>query len=197
LRILSQTAIGAGVRRLEAQTGLGALDHARSEGAVLRNLSRMLRVPPEEVGSRIQKLLDRQKELERELEAARARMRRGGSSDPMQQIHEVGGVRYVTAEVEEASPKELRTMVDELKQRIGSGVVLLASRHEGKVALALGVTADIASRFPAGRLIKGLAECVGGSGGGRPDFAQAGGSQPENLPRALDLLAPLLAGTGS
>lgn len=197
LRILSQTAIGAGVRRLEAQTGFGALDHARSEGAVLRNLSRMLRVPPEEVGSRIQKLLDRQKELERELEAARARMRRGGSSDPMQQIHEVAGVRYVAAEVEEANPKELRTMVDELKQRIGSGVVLLASRHDGKVALALGVTADLASRFPAGRLIKGLAECVGGSGGGRPDFAQAGGSHPQNLSRALDLLAPLLAGGGS
>jgi alanyl-tRNA synthetase len=107
----------------------------------------------------------------------------------MQQVREVGGVKLLASEVEDASPKELRGLVDELKQRLGSGIVLLGVRHDGKAALALGVTKDLVGRFSAGDLIRELAKDVGGTGGGRPDFAQAGGPDTDKLPQALERLA--------
>ncbi|MEX2205833.1 MAG: alanine--tRNA ligase [Myxococcota bacterium] len=192
-RIVAQSAIGAGVRRIEAQTGTGVLEHARRESRTLRELADLLRASPAELPTRVAKLVEQLRELERELEKTRAQMRRGGSSDPLQQAREVGGVKVVAAEIEGANPKELRQLVDELKQRIGSGIVLLGVRHEGKAALALGVTKDLAGRFSAGDLIRDLAKEVGGTGGGRPDFAQAGGPEANNLEAALARLPELLA----
>ncbi len=192
-RIVSQTAIGAGVRRVEAQTGKGVLEQSRRDAATLRAASHLLKSPPSEVPERIEKLLDRQKQLERELEQTRARLRRGGVGDPMQQLRELAGVRLITSEVEEASPKELRGMIDELKQRLGSGVVVLGTRHAGKAALAVGVTRDLSDRLAADALVKQIAPVVGGSGGGRPDFAQAGGSQPDKVPEALQRAAEVVA----
>ncbi len=192
-RIISQSAIGAGVRRVEAQTGLGVLEQSRREAGALLEASHLLRSPPFEVPERVRRLLARQKELERELEQTRARMRRGGDADPMKQVREVGGVRLITSEVEDASPKELRGMVDELKRRIRSGVVVLGTRHGRKAALAVGVTADLTDRLAAGTLVREIAAFVGGSGGGRPDFAQAGGDQPDEIPAALDRAAALVA----
>ncbi|MEE8313029.1 MAG: alanine--tRNA ligase [Myxococcota bacterium] len=192
-RIVSQTAIGAGVRRVEAQTGKGVLEQSRRDAATLRAASQLLKSPPSEVPERIEKLLERQKQLERELEQTRARLRRGGVGDPMQQLRELAGVRLITSEVEEASPKELRGMIDELKQRLGSGVVVLGTRHEGKAALAVGVTRDLSDRLAADALVKQIAPVVGGSGGGRPDFAQAGGSQPDKVPEALQRAAEVVA----
>ena len=184
-RILSQESIGAGVRRVEAQTGFGVIDQARRDAHTLGEASGLLRAQPRELPERVRRLLERQRELERELEETRARLLRGGSADPMAQVREVAGTRLIACEVSGASAKELRGMVDELKQRLGSGVVLLATRDSGKVALALGVTRDLAERFSAARLIREIAATVGGSGGGRPDFAQAGGSRPDALPAAF------------
>ena len=192
-RILSQSAIGAGVRRIEAQTGFGVIEHARREGRSLREAAELLRAAPAEVPERLAKLLERQRELERELEKVRVQMRRGGSDDPMQQMEEIAGLRVVAVEVSDANPKELRGMLDELKQRIGSGVVLLATRYGGKATLALGVTQDLISRWKAGALIKEIASVVGGSGGGRPDFAQAGGPQVDAIPEAIERLRNLIA----
>ncbi len=192
-RIVSQTAIGAGVRRVEAQTGKGVLEQSRRDAATLRAASQLLKSPPSEVPERIEKLLERQKQLERELEQTRARLRRGGGGDPMPQLRELAGVRLITSEVEEASPKELRGMIDELKQRLGSGIVVLGTRHEGKAALAVGVTRDLSDRLAADALVKQIAPVVGGSGGGRPDFAQAGGSQPDKVPEALQRAAEVVA----
>ncbi len=192
-RIVSQTAIGAGVRRVEAQTGKGVLEQSRRDAATLRAASQLLKSPPSEVPERIEKLLERQKQLERELEQTRARLRRGGGGDPMQQLRELAGVRLITSEVEEASPKELRGMIDELKQRLGSGIVVLGTRHEGKAALAVGVTRDLSDRLAADALVKQIAPVVGGSGGGRSDFAQAGGSQPDRVPEALQRAAEVVA----
>jgi alanyl-tRNA synthetase len=192
-RIVSESAIGAGVRRVEAQTGLGVLELSRREAGALRAVSQLLKSPPSEVPERIGQLLERQKELERDLEQARTRLQRGGGDDPMQQLREVGGVRLIASEVDEATPRELRGMIDQLKQRIRSGVVLLATRHEGKAALALGVTADLTERLAADALVKEIAPLVGGSGGGRADFAQAGGSQPDKVPAALERVASLLS----
>ena len=191
-RIVSQSSIGAGLRRLEAVTGLGALEVARSEAALLREAADSLRATPAELPERIQKLLERERDLERDLERARAEMRRGGSSDPMQSLREVGGVKVVSAEIPDANPKELRGLVDELKQRIGSGVILLGTRKDGKAALAIGVTRDLTERLKAGALIKEIASKVGGTGGGRPDFAQAGGPGVDALPDALEHIYSLV-----
>ncbi len=192
LRITGQSAIGAGVRRLEAQTGLGALEHARRESRALRAAADVLRASPAELAERVARLLEREKELGREIEKLRAQLRSGGSADPLRQAREVAGVRVVAAEVEDADPKELRALVDELKQRLKSGIVLVGTRHKGKAALALGVTPDLVGRFRAGDLVKRLAEVVGGTGGGRPDFAQAGGPDVDRLPEALERLDSLL-----
>ncbi|MBW2414549.1 MAG: alanine--tRNA ligase [Deltaproteobacteria bacterium] len=191
-RILSQSAIGAGVRRVEAQTGFGVIESARRDHETLRETADILRSAPAELPDRVRKLLERQKELERELEKTRAEMRRGGSADPLQQAREVAGVKVIAARVEDANPKELRAMVDELKQRLGSGVVMLAASQGDKAALAMGVTADLTVRFKAGDLVKQVAGDVGGSGGGRPDFAQAGGSRPDGIDRALEHLVELV-----
>jgi alanyl-tRNA synthetase len=194
LRIVGQSAIGAGVRRLEAQTGMGALEHARREEQQLRETAGLLRAAPQEVPERVRRMLERQKELERELARARDQLRRGGASaDPLAGMREVGGVKLVAAQVADATAKELRAMVDELKQRLGSGVVLLAAVQDDKVALALGVTRDLVGRFPAGELIREIAAVVGGSGGGRPDFAQAGGSDVAKTDQALRRLGELIA----
>ena len=177
-RIISQSSIGAGVRRIEAQTGLGVLEHSRREAATLRSVSQLLKASPSEVPERVGRLLERQKELELELEQARARLRRGGGGgDPMQALREVSGVRLIISEVEEATAKELRGMIDELKQRIRTGVVVLGTRQNRKVALAVGVTSDLTERLSANELVKQIAPLVGGSGGGRADFAQAGGTE--------------------
>jgi alanyl-tRNA synthetase len=191
-RIVSQSAIGAGVRRVEAQTGLGVLGHARAESRLLRDAARLLRAAPADLPERVARLLERQRELERELEQTRANLRRGGADDPMQQVSERGGVKVLASEVSGASPKELRGMVDELKQRLGSGVVLLVARQDDKVALALGVTKDLVGRFKAGELIKPVAEAVGGSGGGRPDFAQAGGPEVGRVQQAIECFQGLI-----
>jgi alanyl-tRNA synthetase len=194
LRIVGQSAIGAGVRRLEAQTGLGALEHARREERQLREAAGLLRAAPAEVPERVRRLLERQKELERELARAREQLRRGGGSgDPLAAAREIAGVKVVAVQVADATPKELRALVDELKQRLGSGVVLLAAVSDDKVALALGVTRDLVGRYAAGELIREIAAVVGGSGGGRPDFAQAGGSDVAKTEQALARLGELIA----
>jgi alanyl-tRNA synthetase len=192
LRIVAQSAIGAGVRRIEAQTGRGVLEHARRESRTLRDVADLLRASPAELPARVAKLLEQQRELERELEKTRAQMRRGGSADPMQHVREVGGVRVLATEIEGANPRSC-ALVDELKQRLGSGIVLLGVRDAGKAALALGVTTDLVGRFPAGDLVRELAKDLGGTGGGRPDFAQAGGPDANNLAAALARLPELLA----
>ena len=110
----------------------------------------------------------------------------------MQALREVAGVRLITSEVETATPKELRGMIDELKQRIRTGVVVLGTRQERKVALAVGVTSDLTERLSANDLVKQIAPLVGGSGGGRPDFAQAGGTQGDKIRQALDRVAELI-----
>ncbi len=193
LRIVSQSAIGAGVRRLEAVTGLGAVDHARRESEQLARAAELLKATPQELPDRIERLLAQRRELERELEETRAQLRRGGTRDPLQSVRDVNGIRVVAVEIEGANPKELRGMVDELKQRMGSGIVLLATRAEDKAALAMGVTRDLTGRFHAGELLKELALAVQGSGGGRADFAQAGGSDPGGIPQALERLLARLA----
>ncbi len=193
-RIVSQSAIGAGVRRIEAQTGFGVLEHAREEAGLLREVSALLRSAPAETPERVRRLLEERRALEGEIEQLRARLRRGGSADPFQSAREVGGVRLIATEVPDANPKELRAMVDDLRQRLKSGLVFLATEQNQKTAFALGVTPDLVERFRAGDLVRQVAEHVGGSGGGRPDFAQGGAPDRKAAAAAIERVTELVSG---
>jgi len=195
LKVVSQSGIAAGVRRIEALTGLGALRHLRERERSLRRVGELLRVPPDQAGERVEKLLEERKEREREIaELKRARHRTPAAEEAQAPPREIGGVRVLVRRVEGVDGKELRDLVDDLRGKLESGLVFVASKLEGRVSLALGVTPDLRERFKAGDLVREVAAVVGGKGGGRPDFAQAGGSQPEKLDEAVERLYALVAG---
>ncbi|NNL86054.1 MAG: alanine--tRNA ligase, partial [Myxococcales bacterium] len=193
LKIVSETGIAAGVRRVEALTGLSALEYLREQEAGLRRIGELLRVPPAEAAQRVEKLLEERRLLERELEAVRSERRGAASKDLLDDVREVGGVRVLAARVEGAGGKELRGMVDDLRARLGSGVVLLAAEKGGNASLALGVTPDLTERLRAGDLVREIARVLGGKGGGRPDFAQAGGPDATKLDEAFQKLDQLVS----
>jgi alanyl-tRNA synthetase len=194
LQIVSQSGIAAGVRRNEALTGLGALRFVREREKTLRRVGELLRVPPQLAPERVEELLEERKEAEREIaELRRARHRAPAAGEAQAPPREIGGVRVMVREVEGVDGKELRTLVDDLRGQLGSGLVFVASKSAGRVSLALGVTSDLRERFKAGDLVREIAAIVGGKGGGRPDFAQAGGSEPEKLGEAVERLYALVA----
>ncbi|HME69415.1 MAG TPA: alanine--tRNA ligase [Myxococcota bacterium] len=194
LKVLSETGIASGVRRIEAQTGQGALAHMRAQERALRTIADLLRAPPGELAARIEKLLEERRALEKELERLRAERRGAASGDLLSQVREIGAVKVLAARAEGADPKELRAMVDELRQRLASGIVMVAAEGEGRVALAIGVTPDLVGRFRAGELVREVAQVVDGKGGGRADFAQAGGRDPAKLEAAIEKLYALVEG---
>ena len=196
LKIIGESGIASGVRRIEALTGQGALAHLRSQERTLERLSELLKAPVGELPARVEKLLEERRAADQEIEKLRSAQRGAASADLSSQVQEIGGVKVIRERVEGASGKELRGMIDDLRGKIGSGIVLLAAVDGPKVSLALGVTADLVKRFKAGDLVREIAGVVGGKGGGRPDFAQAGGSQPENVDAALAKLDELLASAG-
>jgi alanyl-tRNA synthetase len=193
LKILSESGIASGVRRIEALTGLGALNHLREQEKALRSASELLRVSTAEVPARIEKLLEDRRSAEREIERLRTAQRGKASKDLTREAKEIAGVRVITSRVANAEAKELREMVDDLRSRLTSGIVLLAAETNGQVSLALGVTKDLTDRYRAGDLIREVAIVVGGKGGGRPDFAQAGGSDPSKIDAAFERLDALIA----
>ena len=196
LKVVAQSGIAAGVRRIEALTGLGALRWLRERERTLKRLGELLRVPPDQAGERVEKLLEERKEKERELAELKRRAHLSGSADAPARAHavrEIGDVKVLVHRVEGADGKELRQLVDDLRGKLGSGVVFVASALEGRVSLALGVTPDLRERVKAGDLVREVAAVVGGKGGGRADFAQAGGSQPEKLDEAVEKLYALVA----
>ncbi|MEN8183363.1 MAG: alanine--tRNA ligase [Myxococcota bacterium] len=192
LKVVAEGGVASGVRRVEALSGRDALERWRSQERTLERTAHLLRSPVSELTTRIEKLLDERRTLERDLEALRAGQRREASGDLVTRAREVGGHRVLATRVEGVEGKQLRAMVDDLRARLGSGIVLLAAPREGGVSLALGVTPDLVKRFPAGRLIREVAAVVGGKGGGRPDFAQAGGNDPSRLEEAFSRLDALV-----
>jgi alanyl-tRNA synthetase len=184
-KIVSETGIAAGVRRIEALTGEVAIHYIRHEEEELKRVASMVKAPSEEVATKVQKLLDQQKKLERELESLRKKLASGKSIDLMDEVRVIKGVKVLAAQVEADDPKSLRSIGDTLRDRIGSGIVLLGSSRGGKVSLLIMVTDDLLSRFNADTIIKRVAEKVGGSGGGQPNMAQAGGTDVSKLDHAL------------
>jgi alanyl-tRNA synthetase len=191
-KILYETGVAAGVRRIEALTGEGAYKYIREEERQLEEIAAALKSAPGETAHKVERLLQRQKELEREIESFRAKMAHQEISSLLSLVREVKGVKVLSVRVDGKDPKRLREYVDQLKEKIGSGIVLLGGQSEGKVSLLMGVTEDLAHHFRANELVKKIALHVKGTGGGRPDFAQAGGTDPERLDEALKAIDDLI-----
>jgi len=192
LKVVSEGGVASGVRRVEALTGAEALRRWREQEQALERTAELLHTPVGGLEQRVEKLLEERRVLERELESLRADQRRAASGDLASQAQEIGGVQVLAAKVEGVGGDGLRALVDELRDKLRSAVVLLATPADGRVTLALGVTPDLKGRLAAGDLIREVAAVVGGKGGGRPDFAQAGGRDPGKIDEAFERLYALV-----
>jgi alanyl-tRNA synthetase len=185
------------VRRLEAVAGEGALALIRRQEEVLREVSALLRGPADEAAARIEKLLVQQRELERRIADLQGKVAGGAGRDLLADARRVDGITVLATRVEGLDDKGLREMADRLRDRIKSGVIVLGAAQGERALLLAAVTKDLVGRYHAGNIIKQLAPLVGGGGGGRPDFAQAGGKDPTRLDEALAAAYALLgAGSG-
>jgi alanyl-tRNA synthetase len=184
-KILSESGIAAGVRRVEAVTGRTAYEWVVHTDEVLRDIAATLRGSREDVDEKVRELVERSRRLEKEVQQLKSKLASGQGGDLTSQAKDVGGIKVLAAQIDGADAKSLRDAVDQLKGKLGSSVIVLATVQDGKVVLVAGVSADLLSRMKAGEIAGAVAAQVGGKGGGRADFAQAGGSQPENLGKAL------------
>ena len=185
-KITAEGGIASGVRRIEAVTGKGALEWIDSRQQTLDNVASLLRSQPDQAVAKVEQLQKRVKELEKEVAAAKQALVTGQATDHTANIQEIDGIKVLATRMDGADAKTLRDAVDRFKDKLQSAVVVVGSVDNGKVRLAAGVTRNNTDRIRAGDLIKPVAEQVGGKGGGRPDFAQAGGSNPEALDHALN-----------
>jgi alanyl-tRNA synthetase len=188
-KILTESGVAAGVRRIEATTGLGALAHVQTLETRLYEAAAALKSTPDELGARIVQTLSDARALEKELGRLKSKLAASAGSDLAAQavdIHgEIGVIKVLAAQLEGADAGQLRETLDQLKTRLGCSAIVLAAVSDGKVQLAAGVTADAINRVKAGELVNFVAQQVGGKGGGRPDLAMAGGTNPAGLPDAL------------
>ena len=191
-KIIGETGVAAGVRRIEALTGQGAYGFIRTEEEELERLGQALKAGPGEIFQKADRILQRQKELEREILSLQGKLGHQEVIDLLPRIKEVKGIRVLSAKVDGKDSKQMRDFVDQLKSRIESGIVLLGSKSQGKVSLIVGVTPDLTKRYHAGELIKKISVLIGGTGGGRPDFAQAGGTNADKLDEALRAIEDLI-----
>jgi alanyl-tRNA synthetase len=186
--ITEESGIAAGVRRIEALTGAGAVDRAQQLRSSLQSVLSALNATPEHAAEAVQRLQADAKRMGREIEQLKMKLALGSkppAGDSGSEDQEIAGVKLITRRVEGLEKGALRSLSDSLRDRIGSGVVILASENDGKVALVVAVTKDLTNRVQAGRLVKELAPIVGGGGGGRPDLAEAGGKDPSGIDRLL------------
>ncbi|WP_338516710.1 alanine--tRNA ligase [Alteromonas gracilis] len=185
-KITSEAGIASGVRRIEAVTGEQAIELVQSQQATLASLSAMLKTDSQNVLERVTSLQNQTKELEKSLNSAKQKLASQQGADMLSNAVEINGVKVLVANLEGVEAKSLRAMMDDIKNRIGEGIVVLGVANEAKVNLIAGVTKNLTSKVKAGELVNFVASQVGGKGGGRPDMAQAGGDKPENLATALE-----------
>jgi len=199
IKIVSEGSVSSGVRRLEAISGFGSLDAFREDYAVAQIAAQIAPAPEGSTASeafraRLTAQEDELKRLRRELEELRMKSAAGLLDEALGKAIEVKGVRLVTLRADSLERGQLRTLVDNLKQKLGEGVVVLASAQpEGKVALIAGVTPGLTKRIQAGKLVGAVAKLVGGSGGGKPEIAEAGGKDQGQIPTALEASAGIVA----
>ena len=186
-KITMETGIASGVRRIEAVTGARALTWIEADEDRLMRIGGLINAGKDELEDKLSKLVERNRKLEKELEQIKSKLASAAGSDLASQAVDVNGAKVLAARLDGVDPKSLRDTLDQLKNKLGSGVILLAAVNGNKVNLIAGVTKDLTDRLRAGDLVKLAAEQVGGKGGGRPDMAQAGGSDPNGVPKALEL----------
>jgi alanyl-tRNA synthetase len=184
-KIVAESGVAAGVRRLEAVTGEGALVLVQQQEEQLQQVADAVKAQPQEAAARIAQILDNVKSLEKELSALKSKLASSQGDELLAQAQDMNGVKVLAAKLDGADAAVLRETMDKLKDKLKSAVILLAAVSDGKVSLIAGVTADAIAKVKAGELVNFVAQQVGGKGGGRPDMAQAGGTQPEHLAKAL------------
>ena len=184
-RITSESGISSGVRRIEAVTGFGALAWVDGTEHTLRETARLVKATRDTVVEKVQQTIDRNRQLEKEVDSLKARRASSAGTDLAASAVEVAGLKVVASELDGADRKALMETADQLKNKLGDGVVVLASVEDGKVTLVAGVSKSATGKIKAGDLMKHLAAQVDGKGGGRPDMAQGGGSDPSKLAEAL------------
>jgi alanyl-tRNA synthetase len=196
-KVVSEGAVASGVRRIEAVTGEAALRHVGQEEAALRESAGLLKIPPLELPQRLQKLLDEQKQLEKQLRELEARVAKGRAQELAASAKVVAGVSVLSARLDGLDAEGLRSVMDTLRERMSSGVIVLGSSMDEKVTLVASVSKDLTKRIQAGKLVQEMAPLVGGKGGGRPDLAQGGGSDVSRLDEALARVPALIERSGA
>lgn len=184
-RITSESGTAAGVRRIEAVTGEGAIASLHAQSDQLNDIAQLLKGDSHNLGEKVRAALERTRQLEKELQQLKEQAAAQESANLSSKAEEINGVKLLVSELTGVEPKMLRTMVDDLKNQLGSTIVVLATVADGKVSLIAGVSKDVTDRVKAGELVGMVAQQVGGKGGGRPDMAQAGGTDASALPAAL------------
>ncbi|MFQ5441937.1 MAG: alanine--tRNA ligase [Thermodesulfobacteriota bacterium] len=186
IKVLGESSVASGVRRIEAVTGFKALEEVEHFESTLRESSRLLRVPAIGLTEKIEKLIEENRELEKEVERLKGQRLAGASADLVEGARRVRGVNVIAAVVQSGDPRQLREMADSLRTKLGSGIVVLAGSADGKAVLIAAVTRDLTKKFNAGDIVKRLSPLFGGRGGGKPDLAQAGGGDPAKINKALE-----------
>ena len=185
-KIVTESGVAAGIRRVEAVTGIAAIDYVQQREAQLLEIAHTLKTSPQEVTQKIAQIIDNVRQTEKELARLKTKMASSQGADLASQVQDVNGIKVLAANLENADAKTLRETLDQLKDTLKSCAIVLSTVADGKVTLIAGVSADLTGKIKAGELVNFVAQQVGGKGGGRPDMAQAGGTQPERLPTALE-----------
>ena len=185
-KITGEGGIAAGIRRIEALTGPAAFERFRSDDRILENIQVDHKIARSEIPAFIDKMQNNIRELQRQNQDLKVRTARANTTQMLSQARELHGIKVLAAQVPSIDRTGLRNLADELKQKLGSGVVILGTDQKGKAALAVMVTADISEKVPAGRIIKKIAPLVNGGGGGKPELAEAGGKDSSKLADAIE-----------
>jgi alanyl-tRNA synthetase len=192
LKVIHESSVAAGVRRIEGVTGMAALKYLQGIEKELKKTASLLRANPMELSERVEKLLQNQRELEKEIEALKGKLASRDSADLLDKVKEIGGVKTLVTMVDAPDVKSLRDFGDKVRDKLKSGIILLGSKVGDKAMLLCMVTKDLTDKYNAGSIVKEVAPIVGGKGGGRPDMAQAGGPNPEKLEEALRKLEEII-----
>jgi alanyl-tRNA synthetase len=185
LKITSESGVAAGVRRIEAVTGQGALSYIEQNEQQVDSTVALLKTSRDSMFDKVSALIERSRKLEKELEQLKGKLANAQSSELTDNVVQIKGINVLAAKLDGVDAKGLRDAMDQLKSKLGSCAIVLAVVNENKVSLAAGVSKDSVNRIKAGDLVNSVASQIGGKGGGRPDMAMAGGNQPENLEKAL------------
>ncbi len=196
-KIVSESGVAAGIRRIEAITGDRVLALVQSLDAQVQEASGLLKAPTAEVTTKLAQVLDHVRQMEKEMARLKSKLAANAGGDLVSQAQEVSGIKLLATKVEGVEASGLRDLLDQVKARLGSGAIVLAAVEGEKVSLVAGVSADLTQWLKAGEVLNHVAQQIGGKGGGRPDMAQGGGTQPAALPQALASLASFVAGKAS